>query len=107
MTIHLNSTSCCMQALAKLLLDLLRLGVECNQIQDIDVGLDEDRVALHKWIRLVAERLNVPVKPYIIADDRRASKRQRGTVEQLLVVPDSLESPYLHNSLLDIEELMK
>ena len=42
-----------------------------------------------------------------VSDDDRASKRQRGTLEQLRVVPDSLESPYLHNSLLDIEELMK
>ena len=48
----------------------------------------------------------MPVEPYILADDR-ASKRQRGTLEQLRVVPDSLEFPYMHNSLLDIEKLMK
>ena len=42
-----------------------------------------------------------------VSDDDRASKRQRGTLDQLRVVPDSLESPCMHNSLLDIEELMK
>ena len=92
-----------MQASVKLLLDLLRLGADrvqpslvdisrLVQIRDFwsNVALDEDLDVLHKWIRLVAERLNV-----------------RGTVEPLHVVPDSLVSPYSHNSLLDIEELMK
>ena len=59
------------------------------------VALDEKLDVLHKWIRLIAERLNVPVEPYILSDDR-ASKRQRGTVEARRVVPDSLENPYLH-----------
>ena len=72
-----------------------------------NVALDEELdVVLHKWIRLVAERLNVSVEAYILTDDR-ASKRQRGTVEPRRVVSDSLESPYVHKSLLGIEELMK
>ena len=52
-------------------------------------------------------------RTYLLIDDR-SSKRPRGTVEARhptvearRVVPDSLESPYVHNSLLDIDELMK
>ena len=50
--------------------------------------------------------LNVPVQPYLLIDERPA-KRQRGVLEARSVVPDSLESPYMHTSLLDIDELMK
>ena len=69
------------------LADFLRLV----QIRDFlkDEGMLEDRVALEKWIRLVGERLNVPVGPYILADDR-AVKRLRGSEEQVRVIPDSL-----------------
>ena len=69
------------------------------------MALDEELDVLHKWIRLIAQRLNVPVEPYLLIDDR-SSKRQRGTVEARRVVPDSLESPYVHNSLLNVDELM-
>ena len=61
MRIHLNSTSCCMQASVKLLLDLLRLGADrvqpslvdfscLVQIRDFlsNVALDEDLDVLHK-----------------------------------------------------------
>ena len=44
----------------------------------------------------------MPVEPYLLIDDR-SSKRQRGTVEARRVVPDSLEAPYVHNALLDID----
>ena len=71
-----------------------------------NVALDEDLDVLHKWIRLLAQRLNVPFEPYLLVDDR-FSKRQRGTVGARRVVPDSLEAPYVHNALLDIDELMK
>ena len=72
------------------------------------MALVEELDVLHKWIRLVAERLNVPVETYILTDDRAAKKRQRGSVDSRRVVPDSLEDPYLHNSLLvDIDELIK
>ncbi len=71
-----------------------------------NVALDEDLDVLHKWIRLLGQRLNVPVEPYLLIDGR-SSKKQRGTVEARLVVPDSLEAPYVHNALLDIDELMK
>ena len=70
------------------------------------MALDEELDVLHKWIRLLAQRLNVPVEPYLLMDDR-SSKRQRGTVEARRVVPDSLEASYVHTSLLDIDELMK
>ena len=96
-----------MLALAKLLLEVIDFS-RLVQIRDFlsNVALDEELDVLHKWIRLIAERLNVPVEPYILLDDR-ASKRERGTVEARRVVPDSLEDPYLHKSLLDIDELMK
>ena len=67
-----------------------------------NVALDEDQAVLHKWIRLLAQRLNVPVEPYLLLDDR-SSKRQRGSVRPAVC----LEAPYVHNSLLDIDELMK
>ena len=70
-----------------------------------DVTILEDRIALEKWIRLVAERLNVPVEPYLVEDDR-APKRLRGSEDQVRVIPDSLDSPYMHNNLLDIDALM-
>ena len=70
------------------------------------LALDEELDVLHKWIRLLAQRLNVPVEQYLLVDDR-SSKRQRVTVEARRVVPDSLEAPYVHNALLDIDELMK
>jgi hypothetical protein len=59
------------------LLDFTRLVA----IRDFfgNVALDADLDVLHKWIRLVAERLNVPVQPYLVIDDRSA-KRQRATV---------------------------
>ena len=78
-----------------------------HQIRDFlkDVCMLEDRVALEKWIRLVAERLNVPVEPYILQDERSA-KRPRGSPELVRVVPDSLESAYVQNMPLDIDELM-
>ena len=86
------------------LLDFTRLVA----IRDFlaNVALDEELDVLHKWIRLVGERLNVPVAPYLLIDDI-SSKRQRGTVEARRVVPDSLEALYVHKSLLDIDELMK
>ena len=58
------------------------------QIRDFlkDVGILKDRVALEKWIRLVCERLNVPVVSYILTDDR-AVKRLRGSEEQVRVIP--------------------
>ena len=71
----------------------------------IDVCMQEDRNALEKWIRLVAERLNVPVEPYIL-QDARSAKRSRGSEEPVRVVPDSLESAYVQNMPLDIDELM-
>ena len=46
----------------------------------------EDRIALEKWIRLVGERLNVPVGPYLVEDDR-APKRPRGSEDQVRVSP--------------------
>ena len=108
-----------MQALVQLRLDLLRLSwtkvqpslldfFRLVQIRDFlaNVALDEELDVLHKWIRLLAQRLNVPVEPYLLIDDR-SSKRQRGTVEARRVVPDILEDPYLHNSLLNIDELIK
>jgi hypothetical protein len=66
-----------MQASVKLLLlDLLRLGADrvqpslvefsrLVQIQDFlsNVALDEDLDVLHKWIRLIAERLNRGAPP--------------------------------------------
>ena len=74
------------------------------QIRDFlkDVCMLEDRVALEKWIRLVAERLNAPVEPYVL----RSAKRPRGSPELVRVVPDSLESAYVQNMPLDIDELM-
>ena len=86
------------------LLDFTRLVAIRDHLAN--VALDEELEVLHKWIRLVAERLNVPVQPYLLIDER-PSKRQRGVVEARSVVPDSLESPYIHTSLLDIDELMK
>ena len=44
-----------------------------------NVALDEELDVLHKWIRLLAQRLNVPVEPYLLIYDR-SSKRQRDTV---------------------------
>ena len=70
-----------------------------------DVCMQEDRNVLEKWIRLVAERLNVPVEPYILQDERFA-KRSRGSEEPVRVVPDSLESAYVQNMPLDIDALM-
>ena len=71
-----------------------------------NVALDEELDVLHKWIRLIAQRLNVPVEPYLLKDGR-SSKKQRGNVDVLRVVPDSLEAPYVQNALLDIDDLMK
>ena len=86
------------------LADFLRLVQRHDFLKD--VGLLEDRVTSEKWIRLVvAERLNVPVGPYILADDR-AVKRLRGSEEQVCFIPDSLDSAYVHNNLLDVDELM-
>ena len=41
-----------------------------------NVALEEELDVLHKWIRLVGERLNVPVAPYLLIDDR-SLKRPR------------------------------
>ncbi len=71
-----------------------------------NVALYEELDVLHKWIRLIAQRLNVPVEPYLLIDGR-SSKKQRGNVDALRVVPDSLEAPYVQNALLDIDDLMK
>jgi hypothetical protein len=38
--------------------------------------------------------------------DARSAKRSRGSQEPVLVVPDSLEAPYVQNMPLDIDELM-
>jgi len=48
----------------------------------------------------------VPVEPYLLKDGR-SSKKQRGNVDALRGVPDSLEAPYVQNALLDIDDLMK
>jgi hypothetical protein len=70
-----------------------------------DACMQQDRDALEKWIRLVGERLNVPVEPNIL-QDARSAKRSRGSQEPVRVVPDSLESAYVQNMPLDIDELM-
>ena len=70
-----------------------------------DACMQEDRDALEKWIRLVGERLNVPVEPYLL-QDARSAKRSRESQEPVRVVPDSLESAYVQNMPLDIDELM-
>ena len=63
------------------LIDFTRLVAIHNYLKD--VTMLEDRIALEKWIRLVGERLNVPVGPYLVEDDERAPKRQRGSEDQV------------------------
>ena len=69
-----------------------------------DAFMQEDLDALEKWIRLVGERLNVPVEPYIL-QDARSAKRSRRSQEPVRVVPESLESAYLQKMPLVIEKV--
>ena len=84
-----------MQALVQLRLDLLRLSWTKVQPSLLD------------FFRLVQIRDFLANVALVEELDVLQEKRQRGSVDARRVVPDILEDPYLHNSLLDIDELIK
>ena len=84
-----------MQALVQLRLDLLRLSWTKVQPSLLD------------FFRVVQIRDFLANVALVEELDVLQEKRQRRSVDARRVVPDILEDPYLHNSLLDIDELIK